>query len=132
MWAERGSEIMIREIKFENENPDVEMLKVVVNRLNSDVDVLHRLLHKDYPCNVHCKIMINQLIIPTIPQEVADWIENYNSDGGEILDTAIQYVLKDFVNTDAYWVVRNNTLKYGAYDTLLHNAIRYGYIIEGE
>lgn len=123
---------MNKEIKFENDNPDVEMLKIVVNRLNSDVDVLHRLLHKDFICDVHCQIMMNQLIIPTIPQEVADWIENYNKNGGDIADTAIQYVLKDFVESDAYWIVRNDVLKYGSYDTLLHNAIRYGYRIEGK
>lgn len=123
---------MNKEIKFENDNPDVEMLKIVVNRLNSDVDVLHRLLHKDFICDEHCQIMMNQLIIPTIPQEVADWIENYNKNGGDIADTAIQYVLKDFTKSDAYWVVRNDVLKYGAYDTLLHNAIRYGYRIEGK
>lgn len=123
---------MNKEIKFENDNPDVEMLKIVVNRLNSDVDVLHRLLHKDFICDEHCQIMMNQLIIPTIPQEVADWIENYNKNGGDIADTAIQYVLKDFVESDAYWIVRNDVLKYGSYDTLLHNAIRYGYRIEGK
>lgn len=123
---------MNKEIKFENDNPDVEMLKIVVNRLNSDVDVLHRLLHKDFICDEHCQIMMNQLIIPNIPQEVADWIENYNKNGGDIADTAIQYVLKDFVKSDAYWVIRNDVLKYGAYDTLLHNAIRYGYRIEGK
>ena len=123
---------MIREIKFENDNPDVEMLKIVVNRLNSDVDVLHRLLHKDFICDEHCQIMVNQLIIPTIPQEMADWIEEYNTSGGDIADIAIQYVLKDFTKSDAYKVVRNDVLKYGAYDTLLHNAIRYGYRIEGK
>lgn len=123
---------MSKEIKFENDNPNVEMLKIVVNRLNSDVDVLHRLLHKDFICDEHCQIMMNQLIIPTIPQEVADWIENYNKNGGDIADTAIQYVLKDFVESDAYWIVRNDVLKYGSYDTLLHNAIRYGYRIEGK
>lgn len=123
---------MIRGIKFENDNPDVEMLKVIVNRLNSDVDVLHRLLHKDCPCDEYCKIMMNKLIIPTIPQEMADWIKDYDKKKEDITNIAIQYILEDFVESDAYRIVKGNVSKYGAYDTLLHNAIRYGYIIEGE
>lgn len=120
------------EIKIDNDSSYVEMLKIVVNRLNSDVNVLHRLIHKDFICDEHCEIMMNQLIIPTIPKEVADWIKDYDKKKEDITNIAIQYILEDFVESDAYRIVKGNVSKYGAYDTLLHNAIRYGYRIEGE
>lgn len=104
------------------------LIDTVIKRMNRDVGVLHSLLHRDCEFSKECEIELLSLIVPTIPKEMAEWIENYV----DINEVAIQYVLKDFVKSDAYEYVRDNLEKYGAYDTLLHNAVRYGYRIEGK
>lgn len=75
--------------------------------------------------------ILNELTLQYVPVCVANFIDEYP----DIEETSMLYIYKDFVDSDAWHefclIEHEYSLnKYGRWDDMLYNAIRFGYILD--
>lgn len=77
------------------------------------------------------KEIIDELTLQYVPVCVANFIDEYL----DIEETSMLYIYKDFVDSDAwheFCLIEDeySLNKYGRWDDMLYNAIRFGYILD--